>query len=311
MIHTILGANGIIGEQLAKELRANYTNDIKLVGRNPVKVNPDDILCKADLFNIEDVHKALEDTEIAYLTVGLPYTSEVWLRDWVIIMKNVIEGCKKQNCKLVYFDNTYAYPQDVRLQKEDTPMTSTGKKGRGKKLAAELLLESIKESEIEALICRAPEFYGPGKTKSFTNALIFENIQKGKKPKVFLKDDVLRTLIYTPDASKAMALLANTLDAYGQTWHLPCDDNRLTTKDFFAEISSQLGREVKYQVLSPIKLKIASLFHTMIKETQELFPRYKIDNIFDSSKFKTRFPDFQVTTYPEGIKKILEDYDIK
>lgn len=41
----ILGANGIIGEELAKESRTNYTNKIKLVGRNTKKVNTDDILC--------------------------------------------------------------------------------------------------------------------------------------------------------------------------------------------------------------------------------------------------------------------------
>lgn len=309
-MHTILGANGIIGEELAKELRLNYTAKIKLVGRNPEKVHREDVLCKANLFIIEDVHKALENTEIAYLTVGLPYTSEVWLRDWVRIMENVIEGCKKQNCKLVYFDNTYMYPQDVALQKEDTPMTSEGKKGRGKQLAAELLLQAIERGEIEAMICRAPEFYGPGKTKSFTNALVFENLQKGKKPKVFLRDDVLRTLIYTPDAGKAMALLANTPDAYGQTWHLPCDDNRLTSKGFIELISVLLGDEIKYKVLSLFKLKIASLFNNMVRETQELFPRYQIDNIFDSSKFKTRFPEFKVTTYSEGIASIIEDYEI-
>lgn len=310
-MHTILGANGIIGEGLAKELRANYTDSIKLVGRKPEKVHPEDNICKADLFDIEDVYLALEETEIAYLTVGLPYTSEVWLRDWVRIMENVIAGCKKQNCKLVYFDNTYAYPQETAVQREDTPLNSTGKKGRGKKLAAELLLMAIKNSKIEALICRAPEFYGPGKTKGFTNALVFENLKKGKKPKVFLNDKVLRTLIYTPDASKAMALLANTADAYGQTWHLPCDDNRLNYKEFMAEISKQLGRQVNYTVLNSLILKIVSFFHPMVKETQELFPRYQIDNIFDSSKFKARFPDFKVTTYQEGIKNILQDYRIK
>jgi len=309
-MHTILGANGIIGEELAKELKAKYAGEIKLVGRNPQMVNPDDVLCKADLFNIEDVHKALENTEIAYMTIGLEYTSEVWLRDWVRVMANIIEGCKKQNCKLVYFDNTYMYPQDAAVQKEDTPMTSIGKKGIGKKLAAELLLKAIANKEIEAQICRAPEFYGPRKTKSFTNVLIFESVQKGKKPKVILNDRVLRTLIYTPDASKAMALLANTPDAYGQTWHLPCDDNRLTSKAFVAEISNQLGRKITYSVMTPFVLKIVSLFVTMVRETKELFPRYQIDNIFDSSKFKKRFPDFQVTTYQEGIRSILEDYKI-
>jgi nucleoside-diphosphate-sugar epimerase len=310
-MQVILGANGIIGEELAKELSANYTTEIKLVGRNPKKVNATDILFKADLLNLEEVYKALENSEIAYLTVGLPYKSEVWLSDWPKIMQNVIAACKKNNCKLVYFDNTYAYSQDSEIQVENTPLKSEGKKGKAKKIAAELLLNAIKQQEINAVICRAPEFYGPGKTKGLTNSLIFENLKIDKKPKVFLKDTVLRTLIYTPDASKAMALIGNTPDTYGQTWHLPCDDNRLTYKGILAEISTQLGRTIKYTILNSFVLKIASFFNENIKETQELLPRYAIDNIFDSAKFKKRFPSFKVTSYQEGIKKILDDYQIK
>jgi nucleoside-diphosphate-sugar epimerase len=52
-------------------------------------------------------------------------------------------------------------------------------KGRGKKLAAELLLKAI-NNEIEAVICRVSEFYGPGKTKGLTNSLIFENLKTAK-----------------------------------------------------------------------------------------------------------------------------------
>jgi hypothetical protein len=36
-----------------------------------------------------------------------------------------------------------------------------GKKGRGKKLAAELLLKAIANNEIEAVICRAPNSMVP------------------------------------------------------------------------------------------------------------------------------------------------------
>lgn len=310
-MQVILGANGIIGEELAKELRATYTSDIKLVGRNPKKVHVDDQVFKGDLLQIDDVKQAVENAEIAYLTVGLPYRSDVWLRDWKVIMKNVIEACKESNCKLVYFDNTYAYPQNAKIQKESTPLTSTGKKGHGKKLAAELLLNAIQKKEIVASICRAPEFYGPGKTKGITNTLIFEKIKVGKRAKVFLKDNVLRTLIYTPDASKAMALIGNTSDAYGETWHLPCDDNRLTYKEIIDLISEKLGRQIKYDILSSFVLKLVSFFNQNVKETVELLPRYAIDNIFDSSKFKKHFPDFQVTSYEEGIKNVLADYRIK
>lgn len=310
-MQVILGANGIIGEELAKVLRANYTSEIKLFGRNPQKVNTDDILFKGDLLNFEDVYKALENAEIAYLTVGLPYKSEVWLRDWPKIMQNVIEACKANNCKLVYFDNTYAYPQDSEIQNENTPLKSCGNKGKAKGITAELLLDAIEENEITAVICRAPEFYGPGKTKGITNSLIFEKLKAGKKPKVFLNDSLVRTLIYTPDASKAMALIGNTSDSYGQTWHLPCDDNRLTYRGFLDEISKQLDRAIIYDVLHLYLLKVASLFNSNVRETQELLPRYAIDNIFDSSKFKDRFPDFKVTSYQDGIRKIIEDYEIK
>ena len=80
-MQTILGANGIIGEELAKALRNNYTTKIKLVGRNPQKVHPDDLLFKGNLLNIEEVKKALQDTEIAYLTVGLSLITSPSPRD--------------------------------------------------------------------------------------------------------------------------------------------------------------------------------------------------------------------------------------
>ncbi len=310
-MHTILGANGIIGEELAKALRAEYTGAIRLVGRNPKKVHEQDELVKADLLDAASVLRALENTTIAYLTVGLPYKSSVWLKNWPLILRNVIAACKTRACKLVYFDNTYAYSQSVVRQLETTPLTAEGKKGKGKKVAAELLIDAMAKEEIEAVICRAPEFYGPGKTKGITNTLVFENLRKGKPPKVFLKDDVLRTLIYTLDASKAMALIGNTPNAYGQTWHLPCDDNRLTYAGFIAEISKQLGREIKHSLLPKFAIRIASVFNSNAKETLELLPRYEIDNIFDSQKFKQRFPDFKVTSYQEGIAAILKDFEIQ
>ena len=310
-MQTILGANGIIGEELAKELKLNWTSKIRLVGRNPQKVNDSDKLHKADLLELNEVKEALKGTEIAYLTVGLPYDSKIWSRNWVVIMENVIEGCIENNTKLVYFDNTYSYPQDSKIQLEETELNTTGAKGIAKIKAAKLLLEAIQEKKLEGAICRAPDFYGPGKTKGITNALVFESLKQGKSPKLLLRDDVLRTLIYTPDASKAMALIGNTPNTYGETWHLPCDDRRLTYKEFIGEISNQLGRKVKYVTLNNFMINIISLFNSTLKETKELLPRYTIDNIFDSSKFKSRFPQFKVTSYAEGISAIIKDYDLK
>ena len=47
------------------------------------------------------------------------------------------------------------------------------------------------------------------------------------------------------------------------------------------------------------------LFSNQVGELKELLPRYAQDNLFDSSKFKQRFPDFQVTSYRQGLEQIF------
>lgn len=199
------------------------------------------------------------------------------------------------------------YAKTSQPQTEESPFIPIGKKSNVRAKMATMLLNEMSNQSIEAVICRAPEFYGPGKTQSITNTLIFDNIKQGKKLKVPIKDNTLRTLIWTPDASRAMALIGNTPDAYNQTWHLPCDDNRLTYKELIDFASKIYQKEFKYTVLKMWVFKIGSLFNTQARELLELLPRYKVDNMFISNKFKKRFPDFKTTSYQEGVTEIMND----
>lgn len=306
-MQTILGASGQIGEELARELKRNFTSDIRIVSRDAKKVNDTDTVFSADLTIKEKAVEALKDTEIAYFTLGLPMNSDLWEKQFLLITRNVIDACKINQTKLVFFDNTYMYPQDDRLLTEETVFDPVGRKGKVRKEMAEMVLNEIKSGELTAVICRAPEFYGPAKTQSITNTLIFDNIKQDKKLKVLLRDNTLRSLIWTPDASRAAALIGNTPDAYGQTWHLPIDDNKLNYKQFIALASKIYGKELKYSVIPEFVFKIGAIFNKRLKELQELLPRYKYDNLFDDSKFKKRFPDFQVTTYEQGIQQIKNE----
>jgi nucleoside-diphosphate-sugar epimerase len=306
-MQTILGANGQIANELAKELKRIFTSDIRLVSRNPKKINDTDLIFPANLMDAAKTDESVKGSEIAYLTVGLPMDTKSLTIQFPIIMRNVIEACKKHNTRLVFFDNTYLYPQNDKVLTEESEFAPVGPKGAVRKIITSMLLEEMKLKQIEAVICRAPEFYGPGKTQSITNTIIFENIKQAKKLKVFLKDNTLRTLIWTPDASKAMALIGNTPDAYSQTWHLPCDDNRLTYKQFIDLVSNIYGKNLKYSIISKSTLKVGAIFSKNLRELQEILPRYAHDNIFDSSKFKHRFPNFIITTYFQGIKQILNE----
>lgn len=65
------------------------------------------------------------------------------------------------------------------------------------------------------------------------------------------------------------------------------------------------GRRIRYTVLPPAVFDIGGRFVGPLGEVRELLPRYRGDNVFDASKFTTRFPDFPVTPYEEGIARIL------
>ncbi|MFE5729611.1 NAD-dependent epimerase/dehydratase family protein [Streptomyces sp. NPDC056528] len=304
-MHTVLGANGPIGEELTRELYRSFTHDIRLVSRNPKKIHDTDQLAKADLTDPEATNRAVKGSEIAYLTVGLPMDSHLWEQQFPAMMRNVIDACAEYGTKLVFFDNTYMYPGTTTPQTESTRFEPNGRKGRVRAQIATMLLRAMNAGTINALICRAPEFYGPGKTKSLTNSLVFDRIKADKRPLVPVSAKTARSLIWTPDAGRAMALIGNTPDAYGQTWHLPVDPHRPTYAEMIETAAQITGRRIRYTVLPLAAFRIGGCFIGQLKEVQELLPRYRGDNIFDTSKFTARFPDFTVTSYRKGITKIL------
>ena len=306
-MQTILGANGIVAVELAKELYNRYTKSIRLVSRNPKKVNNSDELFPADLLDALQTEKAIAGSEVVYLTVGLPNRTNIWVEQWPVIMRNVLEACIKHQAKLVFLDNTYMYGEVDGLIKENTPFRAAGPKGKVRGLITNMLLDEIKQGRIQAVIGRAPEFYGPGNTKSSTNTLVFWKIRKSRMIEVYLRDDTLRTLIYSPDVGRSLALLGNTSDVFGKTFHLPCDDNRLTSKDFIRLVGDIYGKQFEYTILSEKQVQEAALTNLEAGEILELLPRYATDFLFDSSKFKERFPEFKVTTYKEGITEVIKE----
>ncbi len=306
-MQTILGASGQIGQELALSLRRDFTDGIRLVSRNPRKVNQTDQLHRADLLDATETMRAVEGSAIVYLTAGLPMDTRLWVEQWPVIMRNVIDACAAQGARLVFFDNTYMYPQTAEPQTESMRFQPNGAKGRVRAAITNDLTVAMQQKRLSAMICRAPEFYGPGKTQSITNSAILEPLLAGKRARVFLRDDTLRSLIFTPDASRAMALLGNTPDAWDQTWHLPCDDERLTYSQLVSLAAEIFGTQARYTVLRKWQLRLAGLFNRTVKDAAELLPRYAADNIFVSDKFKTRFPDFRVTRFSEGLAALRSE----
>lgn len=310
-MHTILGASGQIARELARELKREYTDEIRLVSRHPQKVNASDSTVAADLLDAQQTQVAINGSDTVYFTAGLPPDSALWERHFPTMLDNALEATRKAGAKFVYFDNTYMYPQNNVPQTEETRFAPRGRKGHVRALMANRVLDEMQRGDIPVLIGRAPEFYGPEKTQSFTNTLIIDRLKQHKRPRVPVRDDTLRTLIWTPDASRALALLGNTPEAYGQTWHLPCCDERLMYQQFVTLACEVFGQPADYSVLGKLAFAATALFSQGAREMRELLPRYEADNLFDSTKFKEHFPAFTVTSYRKGLENIWQEWKSK
>jgi nucleoside-diphosphate-sugar epimerase len=306
-MQTILGANGTIGRILAKEL-SKYTDKVRLVSRNPRRINETDELHPVDLLKSGAIDKAVEGSDVTYLTVGLEYKLKVWEQQWPLVMRETIEACIRHNSKLVFFDNVYMYGKDaVPHMTEESIVSPASRKGSVRKRISEMLLTAERQGKITALIVRSADFYGPDNKNSFVNEMVVKNLAAGKRAMWFMNRNVVHSFTYTPDAAAATALLGNTPDAYGQVWHLPTDGNRLTGTDFVKMCAEELNVKPRVTVLSPFMIRLLGLFIPVMREMPEMMYQYDRDYFFDSSKFTSRF-GITATSYPSGIRETCKSY---
>lgn len=307
-MQTILGSGGAIGVPLAKEL-VSYTDKIRLVSRNPEKVNDHDELFPADITDPDQVDRAISGSEVVYVTVGFEYNIKAWRKKWPPLIRNVIAGCKKYNAKLVFFDNIYMVDRDhLDDIREDSPIRPTSKKGEVRAQIAGMILDATKGGGINALIARCADFYGP--RNSVLVETVMNNLIRGKKALWLANAGKIHSFTSAIDAAKATALLGNTPDAYNQVWHMPTDRTPRTGKQWVELVAKILNKEPRYSVMPKWMLSFMGLFIPLFRELSEMAYQYDRDYIFNSSKFENRFGLLPIDA-EKGLALLIEELQKK
>lgn len=309
-MQTILGSGGAIGNELATVLRT-YTKEVRLVSRNPKPIHQDDELVAADLTLAQDAERAIKGSDVVYLTVGLPYKTRVWRKKWPIVMRNVIDACIANHAKLVFIDNMYLYdPEYLEGMNEKTPVRPSSRKGKIRKRIARMLINEMRIDNLEAIIARSADFYGPSIQKnSILTEMVFKRLAKGKKAIWPVAETWRHSFTYTPDAAKAIALLGNTPEAYNKVWHLPTAPEPPTGSEWVAIIAEEMGTASEYRIMPKVLIWTIGLIVPVMREIAEILYQYDRDYVFDSSKFEKYF-HFSPTPYIKGVREIIEsDYN--
>lgn len=308
--HTILGAGGNIGNGLADKL-SEFPTNVRLVSRNPKALTGKEALVKANLLRAAEVDDAVKGSDICYLVAGITYKAAIWERDWPVIMKNVIAACKTHGCRLVFFDNMYAYdPNAVGLLTEDSPIRPKSRKGRVRAEIARLIMEEIERGQLTAMIVRAADFYGPGARLSMVHETIINRMIAGKSPQWMYNRNKKHSFTYIPDAVSATASLAQQADSWNQIWHLPTAKSYPSAQEIASIIGTKLDKKDSLQVLPGWVVSVLAIFIPLMKEIKELRYQLKEDYCFDSSKIESAY-GLMPTSIETGLQACIDHWKDK
>ena len=295
--HLVLGT-GVVGREAAEALSSGG-NQVTVTSRTP-RARDGIATAAADLRDAASANRVMESADVAYFTVGLPYRTRMWQKDFPIILGNTIEACIASDVHLVYFDNVYAYGKVDGPMTEDTPIRPSSAKGEIR-AALVRMLEAGRERGLEYTIGRSADFYGPGATTSSFNMMVLDRVAAGQDPTWLIDKDQPHSMTYTPDIGLALATLGTDPRARGQVWHLPTAPAR-TGEEYLAMAS---GRALRHRVMSLATMRVGALFVPIARESLELSYQNALPYVFDSSRYEATF-GATPTPYPVGITQTLD-----
>jgi nucleoside-diphosphate-sugar epimerase len=302
-LYTILGAGGVIANELTKELHANGKK-VRLVSRKPKAIAEAETMA-ADITDPLQTRRAVSGSSMVFLCAGLAYNHKIWEVAWPKIIQNVIHACSEAGIPLIFFDNVYMYGLVDGPMTEETPYNPRSKKGEVRAMIATKIMDRVKEGRLTATIARAGDFYGPGAdTTGIMNLLVIGNLLKGKKANWLGSDQHTHSYTFTPDAGKALYLLSQDKSTFNQIWHLPTTNPAPNGKEYIEMVAEILKVKPRYMRLTGLMIRLAGLFDTTTAELYEMLYQSNHPYIFDSSKFEKHF-NFKPTSYEDGLRQTI------
>ncbi len=300
----IVFGTGPLGCSVAEELlKKNVT--VRMYNRSGKANVPDGVkLGKADVTDPELCKDICSDAEVIFHCASPPYTS--WAQLFPSITYGIMNGAIAAGAKLVYGDNLYPYGVPDSKISEDLPYKTIGHKAKVRAEMAERLIEKHRQGDLEVVIGRASDFYGPRVLNSVLGERVFKNAIEGKTLGFFGNLDMPHTYTYIKDFAKGLVILSEHSNAYGKVWNIPSAET-LTTRQLFALILKETKTNSPMKATPKFIINLLSIFNPIVKELKEVLPAYENPYVVDHSKFERMFGNHS-TPHEKAISETVNWY---
>jgi nucleoside-diphosphate-sugar epimerase len=300
---TVLGINGHIGRFAAEAFVAGGWT-VRGMGRSNKHAVPGVEFIQGDAESLDDMQRAIGDSEVVVNALNLPY--DKWFGGAMEAQTaRVITAMGTTGRTLIYPGNIYNYAASLRQVTPDAAQHPARPRGEIRVRCEAMLKDAATRGDMQVIIVRAGDFFGPGKLDDWFQQGILA--QKGKiaAPSTL---DMPHSWAYLPDLGRVFEKLA---------WHrqeLASFENFHFAGHFVT--SGQLVSAVQKAAPTPLKvtpmpwalLGLIGLVNPMMREVHKM--HYLWQNpmqLMDPSLDAILGPDFS-TPYDEAVAQAAKPF---
>lgn len=263
----VLGVNGHIGRATAEAFVAASWDVTGMARTNRYRIAGVRFVA-GDSDSVEDMRRAIGDAGIVINALNLPY--DKWDKGRLEAqMDRVLQALGTSGKTMLFPGNIYNYCGSERVitaQLEQKPQTP---RGEIRKRVEQMFEAAAARGDIQAIILRAGDFYGPGSVTDWFDLAMFREADKGRVATMGVRG-VGHSWAYLPDLARAFEALASvrsTLDGF-ERFHFA---GHFVTPEQMAEaIRKAVAQPLKISAFPLVLFKLLGLWNPIMRETAKM-----------------------------------------
>jgi nucleoside-diphosphate-sugar epimerase len=260
----VLGLNGHIGKAVAQAFVTtgwNVTGMARTDKHHIAGVR----FVTGDSDSVEDMRRAVGDAEVVVNALNLPYHR--WDKGRMEAqMGRVIEALGTVGRTVLFPGNIYNFSASDRFVTPETKQNPQRPRG-GIRVRVEAMFEAAAvRGDIQAIILRAGDFYGPGSTTDWFDQAMFREIDKGKVATMGAPG-IGHSWAYLPDLARAFEALASTRSTLGAFERFHFAGHFVTPEQMRAAIERGAPIPVRVEPFPLWIMRLLGLIDPIMRET--------------------------------------------
>lgn len=306
--HVIFGT-GPVGVALARVLEESGRNVVSVPVNEYGSDPTGSAVLRGDPTDYEFGLRACAGAEVIYTCLNGP--PDEWEAEFPPVIDNLVRVAEATGAKLVHWDLAHMYGASRDPVTETTP--NDAKSGPAHVLIslADTIINATWKGEIEGVIGRSPDVYGPGAIgpefgSSFGDRVFWPALEDADLS-IVGDIDGPRSLAYIDDVARGLMMLGEAPDSGGFVWHLPCAPP-VSPSEMANKVVSQARSSAEIGG-SPRHVRGCALFHLKIvradiNEVQHELHTLDRPFVLNHSSFTSAYGE-NVTSHDDAIRQTL------